>query len=534
MSPIDWIIVALFLGALVAIGWFFSRKSRNIEDYFVAGRSMPGWLVAIAATGTSISAGTFVGSPELGFNTNLTYVMNLIGAIFGGCLVAALILPRLYNAKTITIYGFIGNRFGETSKKATSVMFLLGQLFTSGSRLFIAAIAISVIAFGSIQFEFMVWSILILGLISTLYTMMGGIKGLLYIDTFQTLLMIFTGVLALILIACDLGGITLSELWEMLTSGGMVKAPAAAGVAPGMAADGTMNGWVAGSKVEMFDFSMDLSKPYTILGGMIGVAVFKIAQFTTDQEFVQRQLACKDVKRAGRSLVASQLLSLPTVLIFLSIGLLLWAKYYHDPMADGSLSQGFFSDARDVFPQYIKNHIPTGVRGLMITGLLAAALSSFNSAINSMASSFVADLYLPSRQRRGKAVQADRDQIASSRWIVILMGVLLTGFAILTCVMQQSSGLNLVDFATGVMCFAYVGMLGVFLTAIFSKRGNTRSVIAALITGILIVIPLMFQKEMFGANYIAWTWWCPIGGIVSTLVCLSGRPRNSGRIPGLK
>ena len=178
-----------------------------------------------------------------------------------------------------------------------------------------------------------------------------------------------------------------------------------------------------------------------------------------------------------------------------------------------------------MFPQYIKNHIPIGVRGLMITGLLAAALSSFNSAINSMASSFVADLYLPLRERRGKAVKSDKDQISSSRWMVGLMGMMLTGFAIVTCVMQQSSGLNLVDFATGIMCFAYAGMIGVFLTAIFTKRGNGRSVIAALIVGALIIIPLMFQKEFFGHNYIAWTWWCPIGGLVSTLVCMLGKPK---------
>ena len=526
MTFIDWTIIAFFLGALIVIGYLFSKKNRNIEDYFMAGRSMPGWLVAIAATGTSISAGTFVGSPELGFNTNLTYVMNLIGAICGGTLVAALILPRLYNAKTITIYGYIGDRFGEPSKKATSIMFLVGQLFTSGSRLFIAAIAISVIVFGNIQFQFMVWSIIILGLVSTIYTMLGGIKGLLYIDTFQTLLMIFTGVLALVLIAFSLGDYSFAQIWQTLTTDGLVKAPAAAGVAPGLAADGTLNGWVEGNKLQIFDPSLDFSKPYTILGGLIGVAVFKIAQFTTDQEFVQRQLTCKDVKQAGRSLVVSQLLSLPTVLVFLCIGLLLYAKYKLDPMTDGLLSAGFFADARDVFPQYIKNHIPVGVRGLMITGLLAAALSSFNSAINSMASSFVADLYLPIRQQRGKAEQNDADQIASSRWIVILMGVLLTAFAILTCVMQQSSGLNLVDFATGVMCFAYVGMLGVFLTAIFTKRGNNTSVIASLVVGMLIIIPLMFQKELFGQNYIAWTWWCPIGAIVTTLICLAGKPRK--------
>lgn len=524
MTFIDWLIVAVFLLALITIGWMFSHKNKNIEDYFVAGRSMPGWLVAIAATGTTISAGTFVGSPELGFNTNLTYIMNLIGAIFGGCLVAALILPKLYNAKTITIYGFIGERFGEKSKRANSLMFLLGQLFTSGSRLFIAAIAISVIVFGGIQFQFMVWSIIILGLISTFYTMMGGIKGLLYIDTFQTLLMIFTGVVGLVLVACELKGISFHEVWQTLTAGGMVKAPSAAGVAPGMAADGTLTGWVPGSKVKMFDPSIDFSKPYTILGGMIGVAFFKICQYTTDQEFVQRQLACKDVKKAGRSLVASQLLSLPVVLIFLCIGSLLFVKYMHDPAAAAEGGTNFFTDARDIFPQYIKNHIPVGVRGLMITGLLAAALSSFNSAINSMASSFVADLYLPIRKDKGKEVRSDKDQIASSRWMVGLMGILLTGFAIVTCVMQQSSGLNLVDFATGVMCFAYAGMIGVFLTAIFTRRGNTRSVIAALIAGMLIVLPLMFQKELFGANYIAWTWWCPIGGLITTIICCLGKP----------
>ena len=282
--------MAMFLGTLVAIGYIFSRKNSNIDDYFVAGRAMPGWLVALAATGTSISAGTFVGSPELGFNTNLTYMMNLIAAIIGGSLVAAVILPKLYNAKTITIYGFIGDRFGETSKRANSIMFLIGQLFTSGSRLFIAAIAVSVILFGSIHFEFMIWSIIILGFISTIYTMLGGIKGLLYIDAFQTILIIFTAIVAFIIIylAIDM---PLSEIWATLTSGGMVKDP---GVAAGMNPDGTLFGWSAGSKVKMFDTSLDPKLPYTIVGGVIGISFFRIAQYTTDHEFVQRQLTAKD------------------------------------------------------------------------------------------------------------------------------------------------------------------------------------------------------------------------------------------------
>ncbi len=527
MAFIDWLIVIVFIGALIFIGYLFSKKSKNIDDYFVAGRSMPGWIVAFAATGTCISAGTFVGSPELGFNTNLTYVMNLIGAIVGGTLVAWLILPKLYNAKTITIYGFIGERFGETSKRANSLMFLVGQLFTSGSRLFIAAIAVSVILFGSIHFEFLLWSIAILGAISTFYTMLGGIKGLLYIDTFQTILILFTGVVALTILylAIDL---PFADIWQAVTADGMVKTP---GAAASLAADGTLVGWEPGNKAMMFDPSLRWDAPYTILAGILGVGFFKIAQFTTDHEFVQRQLACKDVKKAGWSLISSQLLALPMVLVFLAIGLLLFTFYINNPEAatfvnrDGTVSS-FFTDARDIFPQYIKTYIPAGARGLMIVGLLAAALSSFNSAINAMASSFVADLYLPIMKDRGHDMSKNADQMSSSRKIVVGMGIILTLFAMVTAVMQQSSGLNLVDFATGIMCFAYAGMVGVFLTAIFSKRGNTKSVIAALVVGMIIVTPLMFQQAIFGKPYIAWTWWCPIGGIVSTLVCLCGKPEK--------
>ena len=523
MTIFDWLIVALFLGTLMAIGYAFSRRNKDVEDYFVAGRSMPGWIVAIAATGTTISAGTFVGSPELGFNTDLTYVLNLLGSIVGGMVVAALIMPKLYKANTITIYGFIGDRFGEKSKRVNSAMFLLGQLFTSGSRLFIAAIAISVIVFGGIKFDFMVYSIIILGLVSTIYTMMGGIKGLLYIDTFQTLLLVGTGVVALIMVFCSLD-MSVADIWATITDGGLTKIPGAD--AGGVTADGAIVGWQEGSKVKIFDFSINWASPYTVLGGMIGVAFFKVCQYTTDHEFVQRQLACNDVKQASRSLVWSQLISLPIVVVFLMIGVLLFAKYKTEFLAGGELSQ-FFADARDIFPQYIKNHIPTGVRGLMITGLLAAALSSFNSAINAMASSFVTDLYLPIRAELGKEVKGDADQLSASRKMVFLMGMLLTGFAIVTAVMQEASGLNLVDFATGVMCFAYAGMIGVFLTAIFTEnRGNYYTVVAAIVAGAAIIIPLMFQKQLFGTQYIAWTWWAPIGGIISTAICLLGKTKK--------
>ena len=514
MSVIDWIIIGLFLTALITIGFVFSRRNKNMKDYFLAGKSMPTWLVALAATGTSISAGTFVGSPELGFNTNLTYLMLCVGAVIGGILVAALVLPKLYNANTITIYGYIGDRFGETSKRASSSMFLLGQLFTSGSRLFIAAIAVSVILYGNIQFQFLIYSIIILGIISTIYTMAGGIKGLIYIDTMQILLVIGTGVLALILVYNSLpDSMRFSDVIGTLHNGQVKNA---AGV------------WVAGNKLQVIDPSFRFDVPYDLIGALIGCTVFKFAQFSTDHEFVQRQLTCRSVKTAGKSLVISQILSLPIVLIFLSIGLLFYVKYNTSP--DPAMWNQFSHDARDIFPQYICHSIPIGVRGLMVVGLLAAALSSFNSAINAMASSFTADLYIPIRRDHGHAVSTDAEQMSSSKKMVVLMGVVLTSFAIVTAIMQEKSGLNLVDFATGVMSFSYAGMIGVFMCALFTKRGSNASVIAALLVGLLIVLlqqPYVLgpiSRALFGHTVsIAWPWWCPVGGVISFGVCCLGK-----------
>lgn len=524
MELIDWILIALFLITLTSIGAFFSNKNKNIGDYFVAGRSMPGWLVALAATGTSISAGTFVGSPELGFNTNITFIMSCVGAVIGGVFVAWLALPKLYNANTITIYGYIGERYGETAKRSTSVMFLLGQLFTSGSRLFIAAIAISVICFGGIDFQFIVWSIIILGVVSTIYTMCGGIKGLIYIDALQILLVFGTGIFALVMLFNSLD-MSLSDIIGKLHNG-MVKLPQQDAYA--MAADGTFTGWTQGNKLLLADPTFDFTRPYNLIGALFAYAIFKFAQFSTDHEFVQRQLTCQSVRKAGSSLVVSQLMAIPIVFVFLAIGLLLFINYSSDP--ELGAASGFFSDARDVFPQYIKNCIPTGARGLMIIGLIAAALSSFNSAINAMASSFVTDLFLPIRKQRGKEIKENAEQISSSRKMSALMGGALTAFAILTAVMQQASGLNLVDFATGVMCFSYAGMLGVFVTAIYTKRGNTKSVIAALVVGLLVVLLMQpyimnpLTTALFGHKVvIAWPWWAPIGGLVSTAVCMLGK-----------
>ena len=179
------------------------------------------------------------------------------------------------------------------------------------------------------------------------------------------------------------------------------------------------------------------------------------------------------------------------------------------------------------------NHMPTGILGLMVVGLLAAALSSFNSAINSMTSSLFSDLYLPWRQKRDKGTVKIKSELKESRFLVIIMGIVLTAFAIIAALMQEAGDQSLVDFALGIMSFSYAGMLGIFLCAVLTRRGNVYSVVAALITGCLVVLLLQpgilswWSTFCFGVTLkLAWPWWVVVGGSISFLVCCIGKKKE--------
>lgn len=505
MELLDWSIIILFLGSMTAIGIFFSKKNKNITDYFLGGRNMPAWLVSLSVVGASISAGTFVGAPQLAYGGNLSYLMLGVGGIIGGTLAAIIFIPTLYKANTITIYGYLGQRFGQGAVTSASIVFMLGILLMAGSRLFIAAIAISVMLYNNIMLPNLVISIILLGVVTTIYTMEGGIKGLIIIDAIQSLIVIITGLLCIYFIYKAIPA-TFTEIIDALKN------------SPN------------GNKLLLFDAKISFTQPYNLMGALIAFTIFKFAQFGTDQEFVQRSLTCRSIKKASRSLVYSLLVSLPVVFIFMVIGLLLYIFYSRpDLMGIGTPSEAL-NDSRQIFPQYIFNHLPSGLLGLTMVGLLAAALGSFNSAINAMSSSFVSDILLPIKNKAQKS-SSDNSEMKQSKLMVVIMGTLLTVFAVIAAYMQESGGQNLVDFALGIMSFSYAGMLGVFLCAILTKRGNVKSVIAALIVGALVVLLLqpfimpIWTKFLFGhAINLAWTWWVLVGGSISFIVCSLGRP----------
>ncbi|MEO0632372.1 MAG: hypothetical protein AAFY46_16840, partial [Planctomycetota bacterium] len=241
-------------------------------------------------------------------------------------------------------------------------------------------------------------------------------------------------------------------------------------------------------KLTLLETSSDPRLPFGLLTATIGFAIMGIGSYGTDQDLVQRMLTCKDAKTGSRSVITGILLGVPSVLIFLIVGMLLFVYYQRPELMGAAAPDGLPADDRQVFLEFILKELPAGVPGLMMAGLFAAGLSSLNSAINAMSSSMVSDFY-----RHAVPDREAKHYVVVGRVGVVGFGLILGSFAVL-CVYWQAasaeSGGTLLTFALRVMTFAYSGLVGVFLAALLTKRGTTLSVVASLVAGFVFVLAM--------------------------------------------
>ncbi|HEX2971875.1 MAG TPA: hypothetical protein VHP11_06055, partial [Tepidisphaeraceae bacterium] len=202
-GPWDWGVVGLYLGLMIYIGVVAAKKNQATEEYFLADRSMPTWAVAVSVVATSLSAATFVGVPDEAFKGNLSYLVTNVGGFLSVLVVATLFVPKLYRAGTVTIYGYLNQRYGETARIATSLMFLFGRTLASGARLFIAALPLCLLIFAErneSNFQPTTWQLIfaicMIGLVGTFYTMFGGVRTVIWIDNIQFLIVIGAALLS--------------------------------------------------------------------------------------------------------------------------------------------------------------------------------------------------------------------------------------------------------------------------------------------------------------------------------------------------
>ncbi|MFI4897385.1 MAG: sodium/solute symporter [Phycisphaerales bacterium JB059] len=473
-GALDWSVLGLYALALLGTGIWLSRgEQKDTDDYFLGGRRMPAWAVAISVVATSMSAASFVGAPQQGYASDLTYLSTNIGMILAAVVIAVLFVPAFYRAGVQSIYALLETRLGAGSGMGASAMFLLGRIFASGARVFIGAIPLSLVLFGDDGLDPWAMSLSIgaLTLVGVVYTLAGGVASVIWSDVIQFIILI---------------GAALGAVWMI---GAQISAPTGevlAALRSGME-DGA-------SKLTLLDTSTDPHAPFTLLAAVFGFTLMGIGSYGTDQDLAQRLLTCKNARGGARSIVGGILLGVPSVTLFLVLGLLLWL-YYQRPELMGDHGHAPPDDSRKVFLVFIMEQMPAGLRGLMMAGLFAAGLSSLNSAINAMSSAMVSDFYrhfVPGRE--------PRHYVRVGRIGVVAFGLLLGLFAC-ACVLiygeHAESGGTLLTFALTVMTFAYAGLIGVFGVALLTRRGNTLSVIAALVVGFVLIA--LMQPLVWGA-----------------------------------
>ncbi|MHC6526453.1 sodium:solute symporter [Vibrio proteolyticus] len=513
-TSLDWMVFAIYFAIIAYTGWYFSRvKITSTKDYFLGGNAMPMWVVAVSVLATSQSAATFLGGPESSYRGNLTYLATNIGAVIGALFVAWVLIPRFYQSKVSTVYELLQVRFGEKTKRRAGSMYLIGRVFASGSRLYMAAIAVSMILFTNIEPQSVITSVMILVVVGLAYTYMGGIRSVIWSDLIQ--LIVYVGAaLAVIVYLLSQIPADLGQIIQALESPGNDQL----------------------SKLTFLDFRLDFSPAgtFSFWACITGFVLLNIGAFGLDQDMTQRVLTCKDAKQGSQAMINSILYAIPVVLIFMSIGLLLYIFYQRPDlmgMASKDVVQSFNGEKVTIFMYYVLNEMPAGLRGLVTVGVVAAALSTLNSGLNSMSSVAIQDLYRPWKEAR-HGQQSEMHYVKAGRVGMAVAAAALGSMGILCYYWQQYTDMPLLSFALSVMVFAYTGLLGVYFTALFTQRGNQASVGWALLAGFTTTLLLqayvwdsvmtIVYPQWVGIR-LAFPYQLCVGTLVSLLVCLSGK-----------
>ena len=421
-------------------------------------------------------AGTFLGTPGEGFKKlAYTYALLAIGTVIARLIVAVVFIRPFYDMRVVSIYEYLGNRFGTVTKRAASAVFLLTRTLASGSRLFVAAILI-VIAYEHIMglkldlmdsgdrltaFWIYFWAVVALTSITTLYTAIGGIKAVVWTDLIQVSLMFGAAGFVFFSLWHQVGGApaisaTLKSpaFWDF----GLVK-DAGGAISPGI--------WVHVHNI--------LSSEYTVWAAFLGSVFTTMATHGTDM--VQRMLTAKDTRRSRWALVGSGLLDVPVVVVFLTIGIML--HLYYTNIKPGGLPVG-----ADVFPWFMVHDLNPGLRGLLAAGLFATAMGSLSTALNALATSFTRDWYLG-------LLRPDADeqkQFNMARWSTVGFAVLLAAVGIGTAAIKLANpDLRIIPIVLGSFGYTYGALLGVFLIGMLTKtRGCCRGNLIAMFCGLLV------------------------------------------------
>ena len=454
MSVIDFSIISFFLVGLCAYGLFQGQKEQSTKDYFIGGKTTPWWVAMFSIVATETSVLTFISVPGLAYRGDWFFLQLGMGYILGRILVSAFLIPQYFKLGVMSIYEVIGKKFGLIVQRAASMIFLITRIFADGVRFLATAVIVQVVTGWSIEM-----AVLIIGFVTVIYTLSGGIKTILWVDSFQFVLYLMGGFIVIytILSSSDFRG------FESLFTA---------------------------NKMRVFRFSTEnmFMDAWFFGSAFIGGTLLSFASHGADHMMVQRVLSCKNVSDARKAMIGSGIFVFIQFLVFLVAGSLIWS----------------FFDAVELtkdreFSTYIVNHLPIGLKGILLAGVLSAAMSTLSSSINSLSSSTIADWF-------GKNTDIKVARIISLFWAIVLIGIALV---------FDEGNTSIVVMGLKIASYTYGGLLGLFLIAKFEIDFHPSSIVLGLIASLASV----FYMASIG---LAWTWFIGFSVLVNIGITLFG------------
>jgi len=455
-GTVNTIVLISYFLILIGIGLYFSRRQRSTFDYFKGGKRLPWWVTGLSLFGTALSAITFIAIPAKSFATDWGYIFLNVGILLIAPVVIYIFIPFFRRLDVITAYEYLEKRFNVFVRLLGSISFILFHIGRIGIVLYLPSIALNVATGIDIM-----TCILAVGIISMLYTIIGGIEAVIWTDALQVVVLLGGAIfcILLILFSFDHG---FSYIWHEA---------------------------VNDNKLRIFDLAFDLKNP-TFLVVLVGGFFAQFIVYCTDQTMVQRYLVTKTRKEANKSVLLNAVLCIPATLIFFFIGTALYVFYKNFPsQMNLNLTEG---DA--IFPWYIFNNLPAGISGLLISGILAAAMSTLSSSINSGATAYFTDIH------KRLNITKHGNSLYIARVATFFMGLFGVLFAVMLANMEIKS---LWDEFQKVLGLIIGGLGGVFVLGIFSRRANSFGALAGIAGSAIVQYLVSFYQPVHLLLYTA-------------------------------
>lgn len=465
MTNVDWIIIGIYLIGLVGMSIYLGRGQKSQDDYYVGNRSIPWWAVGISTMATQTSAISFISIPAfvaLKQGGGLTWLQYELAVPLAMILVMVFLIPFFRQLNLISVYEYLELRFGPSVRNLVSGVFLISRGLATGVGLYASAIVLSV------ALDLDLWiTILMIGIITIIYDTIGGISAVIYSDVVQMIVLLGGIIVCIVYAAVELGG-----FGEMLS----------AMPAERLTATDFSTGLGDGGAVPFWAF---------LFGGFFLYASY----YGTDQSQVQRGLSAKSVDEAKKALMLNGLARFPLTVLYILLGIAAFAVYQNSP----ELANAIPADRPDyLIPEYILLMLPTGMRALLFAALLAAAMSSLDSSLNSLSASTMRDFV--------SKWMKNSDQINLGKITTFIWGLLITGFAFIVGNISDT----VIEAINKIGSAFYGPILAAFLVGILSRKVNTRGMFIGILSGVAFNILLWLQFTQ-----IYWMWWNLIGCVIT-------------------